>query len=109
MLKINFVFLVCVICVVSGWRVFPLPDAPAPTTVRAPAPLPVLNIDFNNRVKPTPVVTSSFNGITTTADNIPNKLNIKPTSVTPFLSTQDVSVPSSDLLPPKTEYTQYEP
>lgn len=105
MLKINFVFLLCVVCVVSGWRVFPLPDAPAPTTARAPAP--VLNIDFNNRVKPTPVATSPFNKITTTADNIPNKLNIKPTSVKPFLSTQDVSVPANDLLPPKVRFQCY--
>ncbi|KAJ8735372.1 hypothetical protein PYW07_006992 [Mythimna separata] len=100
-----------VLCFVNGWVVFPLPDAPAPVNTVKPTPVlprfpvPTSTGFTNNFVKPTPVF-PAFPVASTTANVSPNKLN---TSFSPVLSTQDVSVPSVDLLPPKTEYVEYEP
>uniref|UniRef100_A0A2A4JPJ6 Uncharacterized protein n=1 Tax=Heliothis virescens TaxID=7102 RepID=A0A2A4JPJ6_HELVI len=85
--------LAVLICFGNCWQVFPLPDAPAPA------------VKAVDSVKPTPSlpkipVVSSANEYT------PNKFNVRPTSVSSV--TKNVSVPATDLLPPKTEYVSHE-
>lgn len=87
MLKSNLVLFILsvLLCVVHGWRVFPLPNAPAPATVSA--------------VKPTPVFAPVAS---TTGAYSPASVAVKPTSVLePALTSGGVPEPSKDLLPPK--------
>lgn len=91
MLKNLLVVLACVVCVVNGWVVFPLPTVPAPAQ---PARSPVT-------LKPTPVL-PSYSAISSTGVySLPKPYNLKPSAVKPVLSTQEYNVPANDLLPPK--------
>lgn len=108
MFKHYFMLLVfsVVLYFVNGWTVFPLPNTPASAPIKATPVLPRLPIASSkyvsttkNVVKPTPVL-PQFTVQSTTA-NIPNKFNVLSSTRRPVLSTQGVSVPASDLVPPK--------
>ena len=104
-----------VVCFVNGWRVFPLPDAPAqpanlvkPTSVLPRYPITTTKGIYspNNLVKPTSVL-SQLPVVSTTGNYYPNKSNVPPKNDRPVLSSQNVAVPSNELLPPKVLYFCY--